>query len=76
MTLPIRWLLPPGIKQPARRLLRQPRTGLPEFLDYDLPGIARSLHERGLRCEVRDFPEDYWSGEFKVSRSNLLIFVP
>jgi ubiquinone/menaquinone biosynthesis C-methylase UbiE len=76
ITLPIRWLLPRGIKQLARRLVRQPRTGLPEFLDYDLDDIAQSLQTRGLRCELRDFPGDYWSAEFRISRSNLLIFVP
>jgi SAM-dependent methyltransferase len=76
ITLPIRWLLPPAVKQFARRLLRQPRTGLPEFLDYDLRDIARLLTARGLRCELRDFPAGYWSSEFRSSRSNLLIFVP
>jgi hypothetical protein len=60
-------------KQLARRVLRQPATGLAEFLDYDLEGIARALEARGLRCEVRDFPPDYWSDEFRTSRSNLVI---
>ena len=75
-TLPVRWLLPGAIKRMIRRVFRRPSTGLPAFLDYDLAGIARSLTARGFRCEVRDFPDDYWSGEFKTSRSNLLIFVP
>jgi SAM-dependent methyltransferase/ribosomal protein S18 acetylase RimI-like enzyme len=76
VTLPVRWLVPTGIKRLSRRMLRLPATGLPEFLDYDLQGVARSFEARGLRCEVRDFPTDYWSGEFTTSRSNLLIFIP
>jgi SAM-dependent methyltransferase len=76
VTLPVRWLMPAGVKRLAREMLRLPATGLPEFLDYDLRGLARSLEARGMRCEVRDFPTDYWSGEFRTSRSNLLIFIP
>lgn len=76
ITLPFRWLVPGGLKQVARRLLRRPASGLPEFLDYDLKALARSLEARGFRCEVRDFPHDYWSGEFRTSRSNLLISIP
>lgn len=76
LTLPIRWLMPGDIKKLARRLLQRPASGLPAFLDYDLQAIARSLEARGLRCEVRDFPADYWSDEFRTSRSNLLIHVP
>jgi len=76
LTLPIRWLIPGRIKTLARRVLQRPAAGLPAFLDYDLRAIARSLERRGFRCEVRDFPADYWSSEFRTSRSNLLIHVP
>jgi SAM-dependent methyltransferase len=74
--LPVRWLLPRGIKRMARRALHRPDTGLPEFLDYDLQDLARSLETRGLRCKVIDFPANYWSSEFRLSRSNLLISIP
>jgi ubiquinone/menaquinone biosynthesis C-methylase UbiE len=76
LTLPVRWLVPRAIKRAARGAIARPASGLPEFLDYDLAGIAASLRARGFRSEVRDFPADYWSGEFRTSRSNLLIFIP
>jgi SAM-dependent methyltransferase len=76
VTLPVRWLIPGRIKTLVRRLLQRPATGLPEFLSYDLRGIARTFEARGFQCEIRDFPRDYWSGEFRTSRSNLLIRIP
>ena len=76
LTLPIRWLIPGRVKTLVRQALRRPAAGLPEFLDYDLQGIARAFEARGFPCKVRDFPSDYWSSEFRTSRSNLLIHVP
>ena len=76
MSLPIRWMIPGTLKQLGRRLLRRPSTELPEFLHYDLRTLKRSLEARGLRCEICDFPADYWNPEFRLSRSNLLIHVP
>jgi ubiquinone/menaquinone biosynthesis C-methylase UbiE len=76
LSLPVRWVVPGFIKQLARRALRRPSTGLPEFLHYDLRALQRSLEARGLRCEIRDFPPGYWNEEFILSRSNLLIHVP
>jgi len=76
LSLPVRWVVPGFIKQFARRALRRPSTGLPEFLHYDLRALQRSLEARGLRCEIRDFPPGYWNEEFITSRSNLLIHVP
>ena len=76
LSLPVRWVIPRGIKQFARRALGRPSTELPEFLHYDLPALQRSLEARGLRCEIRDFPAGYWNEEFRISRSNLLVHVP
>ena len=76
LTLPIRWLIPGHVKTVARRVLHRRPAGLPEFLAYDLRAIARSFEARGFQCEIRDFPSDYWSSEFRTSRSNLLIHVP
>jgi len=76
VTLPVRWMVPRSLKQLGRRVLRRPSTELPEFLEYDLQALQRSLEARGLRCEIREFPPDYWNGEFRMSRSNLLIHVP
>ena len=76
VTLPFRWLVPRRLKTLARRVLGRPTAGLPEFLDYDLKRIACALRARGLACEIRDFPVDYWSDEFRKSRSNLIIRIP
>jgi len=76
LSLPVRWVVPGFITQLARRALRRPSTGLPEFLHYDLRALQSSLEARGLRCEIRDFPPGYWNDEFRTSRSNLLIHVP
>jgi SAM-dependent methyltransferase len=76
LTLPVRWILPGSLKHAARRILRRPSDELPAFLDYDLRAIGRSLERRGFRYEILDFPADYWSGDFRTSRSNLLIHVP
>jgi ubiquinone/menaquinone biosynthesis C-methylase UbiE len=75
ISLPVRWAVPSPIKQLARRALRRPSTELPEFIHYDLDALQRSLEARGLRCEIRNFPAGYWSDEFRISRSNLLIHV-
>lgn len=75
LTLPIRWLTPALVKQAARRVLRRPAAGPPAFLDYDLRAVARALEARGLHCDVQDFPDDYWSADFRTTRSNLLITV-
>jgi ubiquinone/menaquinone biosynthesis C-methylase UbiE len=76
ISLPVRWVVPASIKQLARRALRRPSTGLPEFLHYDLRALQRSLEARGFRCEMWDFPPNYWNSEFRTSRSNLLIYIP
>lgn len=76
LTLPVRWATPPSLRRLARRILRQPSTELPEFLDYDLRALRQTLDARGLACEIRDFPPDYWNSEFTASRSNLIISVP
>ena len=72
---PMRWAMPASLRRLGRRGLRRPAAGPPAFLDYDLRAIARALEARGLRCRVEDFPADYWSTDFRSTRSNLLITV-
>lgn len=76
ITFPIRWSTPASVRRLARRVLRRRSTGLPEFLDYDLRALRERLEARGLVCEIREFPADYWNSEFRASRANLLISVP
>jgi SAM-dependent methyltransferase len=64
--------------RPLRRLAQ--RLGIVKknpiaFLEYDLTGIKAHYEARGCHCRVLDFPDDYWSRDFRTSRSNLLIGV-
>jgi hypothetical protein len=45
------------------------------LLDYDVAALAARLSARGHRCRVLDYPPDYWSRDFRRTRSNLLIEV-
>lgn len=45
------------------------------LLDYDLGTLTARLTARGHRCRVLDFPADYWSRDFRRTRSNLVIEV-
>lgn len=68
--------VPQEAKQLLRRLFRLPRRQRLVFLDYDLKDMKRKFDERGLACDVVDFPPDYWSRDFRNTRSNLLIRIP
>jgi ubiquinone/menaquinone biosynthesis C-methylase UbiE len=64
--------------KPLRRLAQ--RLGIVRknpiaFLEYDLVSIKAHYEARGCHCRVLDFPDDYWSRDFRTSRSNLLIRV-
>jgi hypothetical protein len=69
------FLLPRALKN----LLRGPlglEKGYPAALVYDIKRIAARMQESGFQCRVLDFPEKYWSPDFRRTRSNLLISVP
>ncbi|HVR28416.1 MAG TPA: class I SAM-dependent methyltransferase [Thermoanaerobaculia bacterium] len=72
--------LPAPVKRGAKTLLRRFASGWGRenlvYLEYDLRALARELERRGLRCRVLDFPERYWSEDFRETRSNLLIHLP
>jgi SAM-dependent methyltransferase len=64
--------------RPLRRLAQ--RLGIVKknpiaFLEYDLTAVKAHYEARGCHCRVVDFPADYWSRDFRTSRSNLLIRV-
>jgi ubiquinone/menaquinone biosynthesis C-methylase UbiE/ribosomal protein S18 acetylase RimI-like enzyme len=69
------FLLPRALKN----LLRGPlglEKGYPAALVYDIERIAARMEASGLQCSVLDFPQNYWSPDFRRTRSNLLISVP
>jgi hypothetical protein len=68
--------LPGPIKRLARRLAPWlPRAPL-LYLEYDLGEVKTWIESRGLGCTIVDYPRDFWSGDFRETRSNLLIAVP
>jgi hypothetical protein len=68
--------LPASWKRLARRLVPGlPREGL-VYLEYDLRQLKARLEGRGLACTILDYPADFWSRDFRETRSNLLIAVP
>lgn len=46
------------------------------FLEFDLQAIKSDYESRGFDCQLLDYPDDYWSKDFRTSRSNLLISKP
>jgi hypothetical protein len=68
--------LPRPLKRGLRRLLGYPPAEPLVILDYDLSGLAERLASQGLECRVLDFPAEYWSRDFRRTRSNLWIRVP
>jgi SAM-dependent methyltransferase len=69
-------LVPQGLIRLFRRL--QPRHSKPplRYLEFDLPRVKALLEKRGLACAIFDYPKDFWSRDFRETRSNLLITVP
>jgi SAM-dependent methyltransferase/ribosomal protein S18 acetylase RimI-like enzyme len=68
--------LPRGAKSRLRSILGYPPAEPLVILDYDLSGLAKRLESQGLECRVLDFPPEYWSRDFRRTRSNLWIGVP
>jgi SAM-dependent methyltransferase/ribosomal protein S18 acetylase RimI-like enzyme len=70
------WLIPDAVKPAIKRALGRPAVDPMAFLEYDLAAIGGELRRAGLDCRVLDFPADYWSEDFRTTRSNLLISIP
>jgi len=68
--------VPRPAKQILRRLLGLTRRDQLVLLDYDLRKLKELLGTHGLDCQILNFPESYWSRDFRRTRSNLLIRVP
>jgi SAM-dependent methyltransferase len=73
-------VLPRPLRRVGKRALRRLWPGLRwetlVYLEYDVAALARALEQRGLRCRVLDFPDGYWSEDFRETRSNLRIDLP
>ncbi|MGH7769521.1 MAG: methyltransferase domain-containing protein [Candidatus Binatia bacterium] len=46
------------------------------LLEYDFAELQKTFEPRGFRCEIRHLPESYYSRDFRLTRSSLLIRVP
>ncbi|MFP3942046.1 MAG: methyltransferase domain-containing protein [Thermoanaerobaculia bacterium] len=71
-------LLPAPIRPPLQRFLRVAPTHRLIALEHDLERLARRVREvhPEVECRVAPFPRDFWSRDFRASRSNLLIGLP
>lgn len=64
---------------PVKALLRRLGIGSGRrlvALEYDLEDLRGRIARLGHDCRRLDFPTDYWSRDFRATRSNLLISVP
>lgn len=62
--------------RPMRRALRTlritPGFAL-TFLEFDMRELRARYEARGFRCQLLDYSDDYWSEDFRTTRTNLLI---
>lgn len=68
--------IPEPIKVILRRRLLAGTPARLVFLEFDVGALKRELENHGLTCLVRDFPGDYWSRDFRLTRSNILLRIP
>ncbi|MCA1798549.1 MAG: class I SAM-dependent methyltransferase [Xanthomonadaceae bacterium] len=68
-------LVPRSVKRIVRRVLQQARNEV-VFLKFDLELMQEYFSEQGLLAEVVDYPDDYWSEDFRTTRSCLRLRVP
>lgn len=69
-------VVPGALRSLLRRWARLPPSGRLIFLEFDLAALARRLERAGYACRARPFPRDFWSRDFRLTRSNLVIEVP
>jgi SAM-dependent methyltransferase len=74
--LPIWVALPRWVRRPLKAWLGRSDAGPAIYLDYDLRRLKDELDAEGLTCTILDYPDDYWSSDFRRTRSNLLIRIP
>lgn len=71
-------LLPAPARSALRRLLGSPPGHRLIALEHDLRELARRIREihPDADCRVVPFPRDFWSRDFRTTRSNLVIRIP
>ncbi|HUP25824.1 MAG TPA: class I SAM-dependent methyltransferase [Thermoanaerobaculia bacterium] len=69
-------LLPGPLKSVARRLAGHEQSRGLVYLEYDFDALRRRLESLGLECRVVEFPGNFWSRDFRLTRSNLVVTLP
>jgi SAM-dependent methyltransferase len=69
-------LLPGPVKSVLQRLSGHEPSRRLVYLEYDFDALRRRLEALGLACRVVDFPAGFWSRDFRLTRSNLVVEVP
>lgn len=71
-------LLPGPAKAGLRRVTGRPPRHRLVALEYDLEALRHHLHEldAALECRILPFAPDFWSRDFRITRSNLVIEIP
>jgi SAM-dependent methyltransferase len=68
--------MPPALRQRIKRAVGLPTVDPMRYLEFDLAAMAQHLTARGLVAAVVDFPGNYWSVDFRTSRSSLHVRLP
>lgn len=69
-------LLPARMRKTLKRALQREPGHEVAFLKFDLAALAERYRARGLACQIIDYPADYWSEDFRTTRTCLLMQVP
>lgn len=69
-------LLPAPVKPLVRRLLTGREAPALVSLDFDFGAFGRRLARLAVEWRIVPFGDDFWSRDFRQTRSNLLISVP
>ncbi len=69
-------VVPARVRRILRDAIRGGQRSPLRYLEFDLKALSVLLRSRGVECRTVDYPADYWSRDFRVTRSNLVITVP
>ncbi len=68
--------LPARARGFVHRLLRGAKDSPLRYLEFDLEAVSVLLRSRGVECVPMDYPDNFWSRDFRLTRSNLVIMIP
>jgi hypothetical protein len=46
------------------------------LLEYDFNDLKKKFEAKNFECEILNFPDQFWSRDFRLTRTNLLIRIP